>query len=231
MRHDVRLDDARDGPAARLDQRLGDLRRRRDRDGLARGDRRRSTPSSWSAGTRPPNSTTGDPIIGAVVWIALMTWICYRGIELSARIQQFLLTLEVVILAHVRGRRAGQGLRNGELRASSIHPAARRGSTRSRSAERRWSSGVLLGDLHLLGLGLGRRRQRGVRGPGRGAGQGGGALDGAARADLRRRDDRRRRPTAAPASSSANANDVLSPLGTARLRQRRPAEAAALLRC
>ncbi len=37
-------------------------------------------------------------IIGAIVWIALMTWICYRGIELSARIQQLLLTTEVLIL-------------------------------------------------------------------------------------------------------------------------------------
>ena len=37
-------------------------------------------------------------IIGAVIWIALMTWICYRGIELSARIQQFLLGAEVLIL-------------------------------------------------------------------------------------------------------------------------------------
>jgi len=37
-------------------------------------------------------------IIGSVVWIALMTWICYRGIELSARIQQLLLTLEVLVL-------------------------------------------------------------------------------------------------------------------------------------
>ncbi len=27
-----------------------------------------------------------------------MTWICYRGIELSARIQQLLLSVEVVIL-------------------------------------------------------------------------------------------------------------------------------------
>src|ERR1700710_591611 len=37
-------------------------------------------------------------IIGAVLWIALMTWICYRGIELSARVQQVLLTAEVLIL-------------------------------------------------------------------------------------------------------------------------------------
>jgi amino acid transporter len=38
-------------------------------------------------------------IIGAVVWIALMTWICYRGIELSARIQTLLLSLEIFTLA------------------------------------------------------------------------------------------------------------------------------------
>ncbi|HEX5307875.1 MAG TPA: APC family permease [Solirubrobacteraceae bacterium] len=37
-------------------------------------------------------------IVAAVVWIALMTWICYRGIELSARIQQVLLSAEILIL-------------------------------------------------------------------------------------------------------------------------------------
>ncbi len=37
-------------------------------------------------------------IAAAVLWIAIMTWICYRGIELSARIQQFLLSAEVLIL-------------------------------------------------------------------------------------------------------------------------------------
>ena len=38
-------------------------------------------------------------IVGAVIWIALMTWICYRGIELSARIQTMLLGLEIFTLA------------------------------------------------------------------------------------------------------------------------------------
>jgi amino acid transporter len=37
-------------------------------------------------------------IAGAVVWIVLMTWICWRGIELSARIQQALLTYEIIML-------------------------------------------------------------------------------------------------------------------------------------
>jgi amino acid transporter len=43
--------------------------------------------------------STGAVIAAAVLWIALMTWICYRGIELSARIQQILLSAEILILA------------------------------------------------------------------------------------------------------------------------------------
>jgi amino acid transporter len=38
-------------------------------------------------------------LIGSVIWISVMTWICYRGIELSARIQQFLLGAEILVLA------------------------------------------------------------------------------------------------------------------------------------
>ncbi len=40
----------------------------------------------------------GAALVGCILWILLMTWICYRGIELSARIQQLLLTYEVVLL-------------------------------------------------------------------------------------------------------------------------------------
>ena len=38
-------------------------------------------------------------LVGSAVWIALMTFICWRGIELSARVQQFLLAAEILILA------------------------------------------------------------------------------------------------------------------------------------
>jgi amino acid transporter len=41
----------------------------------------------------------GAALVGCVLWILLMTWICHRGIELSARVQQLLLTFEVVMLA------------------------------------------------------------------------------------------------------------------------------------
>jgi amino acid transporter len=44
-------------------------------------------------------SSTGAQIAAGVIWIALMTWICFRGIELSARTQQFLLAAELFVLA------------------------------------------------------------------------------------------------------------------------------------
>jgi amino acid transporter len=47
--------------------------------------------------TSAQNSTTAI-IIGCVIWIVLMTWICYRGIELSAHIQTALLSIECAIL-------------------------------------------------------------------------------------------------------------------------------------
>ena len=50
----------------------------------------------FSSGGAPSNFWL---IVGAVVWIAVMTWICYRGIELSARIQTALLSLEIFTLA------------------------------------------------------------------------------------------------------------------------------------
>jgi amino acid transporter len=44
------------------------------------------------------NSNSAQMIV-AVLWIVLMTWICYRGIELSARTQVGLLGAEVITLA------------------------------------------------------------------------------------------------------------------------------------
>ncbi len=41
---------------------------------------------------------SGAALGGSVLWILLMTWICHRGIELSVRVQQLLLSFEVVML-------------------------------------------------------------------------------------------------------------------------------------
>ncbi|HWF56403.1 MAG TPA: APC family permease [Solirubrobacteraceae bacterium] len=43
-------------------------------------------------------SSTAALAIAAVCFIALMTWVTYRGVELSARVQQALLGIEVVVL-------------------------------------------------------------------------------------------------------------------------------------
>jgi len=40
----------------------------------------------------------GAGLVGCILWILLMTWVCHRGIELSARIQQMLLSYEFVML-------------------------------------------------------------------------------------------------------------------------------------
>jgi len=40
----------------------------------------------------------GAGLVGCILWIWLMTWICHRGIELSARIQQLMLSFEVLML-------------------------------------------------------------------------------------------------------------------------------------
>jgi amino acid transporter len=43
--------------------------------------------------------TSGWVLLAGVIWIILMTYICYRGIEVSANIQKILLSIEVFMLA------------------------------------------------------------------------------------------------------------------------------------
>jgi amino acid transporter len=44
------------------------------------------------------NASSGWVLLVGVLWISLMTYICYRGIEVSARFQRVLLTIEVFML-------------------------------------------------------------------------------------------------------------------------------------
>src|ERR1700749_1848975 len=44
------------------------------------------------------NASGGWVLLVGILWIVAMTYICYRGIELSARFQRILLTVEVVML-------------------------------------------------------------------------------------------------------------------------------------
>jgi amino acid transporter len=51
----------------------------------------------WTSAAGLASSTLWSTVAG-VIWIAVMTYICYRGIEVSARLQYFLLGFEVIIL-------------------------------------------------------------------------------------------------------------------------------------
>ena len=84
--------------------------RGRHRDGEPRPDRRAATRfllvrrrTAWRTARAGCRSS-------ASLWIAVMTWICYVGIEVSAKTQWFLLGAEVVDPRDLRGRRAREGL-------------------------------------------------------------------------------------------------------------------------
>jgi amino acid transporter len=61
-------------------------------------------------------------LIVGLIWMALMTYICYRGIEISARIQQGLLSLEVVVLV-IFAATALVKVYGAHPPATAIHPA------------------------------------------------------------------------------------------------------------
>ena len=98
-------------------------------------------------------------IAGAVIWIVLMTWICYRGIELSARIQTMLLGLEIFTLALfavVALIKVYSGHPSGgdPPRCQLVQPVQHElGRADRRNPARH---------LHLLGVGFGRGGERGV---------------------------------------------------------------------
>jgi amino acid transporter len=44
------------------------------------------------------NASSGWVLLTGILWIAVMTYVCYRGIEVSARLQRVLLSIEIVML-------------------------------------------------------------------------------------------------------------------------------------
>lgn len=59
--------------------------------------------------------------VAGLIWIALMTYICYRGIEVSARIQYALLTIEIITLV-LFAVVALTKVYSGHAPAGSVHP-------------------------------------------------------------------------------------------------------------
>jgi amino acid transporter len=60
--------------------------------------------------------------VAGVVWIAVMTWICYRGIEVSAKVQYALLTIEVAVLV-IFSVTALVKVYTGHAESYSLHPS------------------------------------------------------------------------------------------------------------
>jgi amino acid transporter len=70
----------------------------------------------------------GDPsstwvLLIGLAWMAVMTWICYRGIELSAAIQRWLLSVEVTMLAVLAITALVKVYSGHGVAGVSIHPA------------------------------------------------------------------------------------------------------------
>jgi amino acid transporter len=75
----------------------------------------------WSSAADLASSTLWSTVAG-VIWIVVMTYICYRGIEVSARLQYFLLGFEVLVLI-VISVYALIRVYSGSGTADSLHPS------------------------------------------------------------------------------------------------------------
>jgi amino acid transporter len=75
----------------------------------------------WHSAADLASSTLWSTVAG-VIWIVVMTYICYRGIEVSARLQYFLLGFEVIVLV-VISIYALVKVYSGTATPESIHPS------------------------------------------------------------------------------------------------------------
>jgi amino acid transporter len=91
----------------------------------------------------PSPSSIGVLAIG-VLWIVVMTWICWVGIELSARLQQILLTIEVITLT-VFAIVALVDVYNGSAGVHAIQPTASWFNPLDISSVSTLGTGVLVG--------------------------------------------------------------------------------------
>src|SRR3954447_20772854 len=116
------------------------------------------------------NSTFAQ-IVAAVLWIAVMTWICWRGIELSAKTQVVLLSFEVVLLA-IFAVVVLVKVYSGDAGAHAIHPALEWFNPFSLSSSA-LADGVLLGVFIYWGwdsgVAVNEESEDSAEGPGRAA--------------------------------------------------------------
>ena len=89
----------------------------------------------WHSVADLSSSTLWSTVAG-VIWIIVMTYICYRGIEVSARLQYFLLSFEVIVLI-VLAIVALIRVYSGHAMSYSLHP----------SLSWFWPGGLSFGDV------------------------------------------------------------------------------------
>ncbi len=121
------------------------------------------------------NPTSGWVLLAGVIWIILMTTICYVGIEVSANFQKVLLSIELTMLLVLSVVALVKvGIRDGAARSS--HPEHFLAQPVQDLQLQRVRQRDHPDGLHLLGLGYGRLGQRGDQGPQPDAGPGGDLL-------------------------------------------------------
>jgi len=89
----------------------------------------------WHSAAGLADNTFWSTVAG-VIWIAVMTWICYRGIEVSAKVQYALLGIEVVVLV-IFSITALAKVYSGHGESGSLHP----------SLSWLWPGGLSFGDV------------------------------------------------------------------------------------
>ena len=159
----------------------------------------------WTSAADLPSSTLWSTVAG-VIWIVVMTYICYRGIEVSARLQYVLLGIEVVMLVVFAVYRAGQGLLRQRARRVAAPVAVAGSGPAVSSFGTVIATAILIAVFIYWGWDTAVAVQRGVRRPGHDPGPGGGHLDVPAAGHLRPRHRRRgglRRRRRRPASGWA----------------------------
>ncbi len=97
------------------------------------------------------DATSGWVLLVGIIWIVVMTWICYVGIEISANIQKVLLAIEVVMLVVFSVTAIVKVVRQ-QRTDGSVDIERSRGSTRSHRLHP-LRAGHLADAVHLLGLG------------------------------------------------------------------------------
>ena len=165
LRHHVHLGDARVRAEDRLVRRLGHRRRRHPGHGEPGPGGRPVRASCCSA---PTASAATRPAAGCcsvgIIWIVVMTAICYVGIEISANFQKVLLGIELDHAARALRRRPGQGRQRHRAGRGHLTPSVVLVQPVPHPQLQRLRQRLHPDAVHLLGLGHRGLGQRGDQG-------------------------------------------------------------------